>query len=164
MHKQPFIQWLPIAFWPAVKQLGHGVNHLPPSAEVSNEWSYTSAPYTCLHGMHRNNYTFTIRPDEGCYCLGCDAVYGVEQNNNRTVRVFEPFGPDVCRPFLTGALCSLNRCASHGSPIPLIKFQVASRPRLLTSSGNKQKEPSVAEASHAHNVSWGFLLSPTHPT
>jgi len=105
-----------VAISPGGRQLGHGANHLPPSAKVSNEWSYTSTPSTCLYGVHMNNYTFTIRPDEGCYCLGCDAVYGVEQK--RTVSGFEPFGPDVCGPFLTGSLCSLNRYASHGSPIP----------------------------------------------
>lgn len=63
-----------------LKRLGYEANHLSPSATVSNEWSYTSTPSTCLHGVHRNNYTFTILPDEVCYCLGCDAVYGVEQN------------------------------------------------------------------------------------
>lgn len=61
-----------------VKRLRHEANHLPPNAKVSNEWSYTSTPSTCLHGVHRINYT--IHPDEGCYCLGCDALYGVEQN------------------------------------------------------------------------------------
>jgi len=61
--------------WP-----GHETNHLPPTAKFRNEWCYTSAPSTCLHGVHRNNYTFTIRPDESSYCLGCDAVYGAEQN------------------------------------------------------------------------------------
>jgi hypothetical protein len=78
--KQPPIQSVPLAISPGVKRLGLKANHLSPSAKVSNELNYTSAPSTYLHGVHRNNYTFTIRPDEGCYCLGCDAVYGTEEN------------------------------------------------------------------------------------
>jgi hypothetical protein len=41
-----------------VKQLGHEVNHSASSrAKVKNEWSYTSTPYKCLHGMDRGKYT-----------------------------------------------------------------------------------------------------------
>ena len=37
---------------PEVKRLEREVNHVPSSsAEVKNEWSYTSTPYTCLHGV-----------------------------------------------------------------------------------------------------------------
>jgi hypothetical protein len=36
------------------------VDHSPPSsAEVKNEWSYTSAPPACLHSVDRNNFTVT---------------------------------------------------------------------------------------------------------
>jgi hypothetical protein len=35
------------------------INHLPPfSAEVKNEWSYTSAPLVCLYGLDRDKFTF----------------------------------------------------------------------------------------------------------
>ena len=35
-----------------VKLLGHGVDHPPPSSTgVKNEFSYTSVPLLCLHGM-----------------------------------------------------------------------------------------------------------------
>ena len=37
---------------PGVKRLEREVNHVPSSsAEVKNEWSYTSTPYICLHGV-----------------------------------------------------------------------------------------------------------------
>jgi hypothetical protein len=44
-----------------VKQLKHEVNCLPPSsAEIKNEWSYTSALPVCLHSMDRYNFTTTL--------------------------------------------------------------------------------------------------------
>ena len=40
-------------------QLRCAVDHPPPhSAKVKNEWTHTSASFTCLHGMNRNNFTF----------------------------------------------------------------------------------------------------------
>jgi hypothetical protein len=30
----------------------------PSSAEVKNEWSYTSTPCICLHGVDKENYIF----------------------------------------------------------------------------------------------------------
>lgn len=45
--------WL---FFPEVKRLGREFNHSsPPSTEVENEWSCTSAPSTCLNGMARGD-------------------------------------------------------------------------------------------------------------
>ena len=45
----------------SLEQLGHEVNHSPPpSAEVKNEWRYASTPPVGLHGMNRNNFTFTF--------------------------------------------------------------------------------------------------------
>jgi len=44
------------------EQSGRGVKlsiHLL-SAEVKNEWSYTSVPHICLLGVERYNNTFTI--------------------------------------------------------------------------------------------------------
>ena len=39
-----------------VKKPGHEFNHSPPfSAEVKNEWSYTSTPPTRLHGLKQGN-------------------------------------------------------------------------------------------------------------
>ena len=50
-------QWVPGAISPGVKRPGRDVNHLPPStAEVKNEWSYTSAPPICLHGVDEHNF------------------------------------------------------------------------------------------------------------
>jgi hypothetical protein len=45
-----------------VKRLWHEVNHSPPSsAEVKNEWSYTSAYTRCLPGVERENITFVCK-------------------------------------------------------------------------------------------------------
>jgi hypothetical protein len=42
--------------WP-----GHNVKHSSPSnAEVRNEWNYTSTLPVCLHGVNRENITFTF--------------------------------------------------------------------------------------------------------
>jgi hypothetical protein len=44
-----------------VKRPGHEADNLPKSnAEVKNEWSYTSVPPTCLHGMHKDNFAFFL--------------------------------------------------------------------------------------------------------
>jgi len=41
---------------PGVKRPGRVVDHPPPpSAEVTNEWNYTSTPQICLHGVDRDN-------------------------------------------------------------------------------------------------------------
>jgi hypothetical protein len=50
--------------FPEVKWPEREVNHSSPSsAEIKNEWSYTSAPHICLHGMERESFTnrrFTV--------------------------------------------------------------------------------------------------------
>jgi hypothetical protein len=46
---------------PGVKRPERDVDHAPPSsAQATNEWSYTSAPPICLHGVVRDIFTFTI--------------------------------------------------------------------------------------------------------
>jgi len=43
-----------LRFFTEVKQPGFEVHHTPSSsAEVKNEWSCTSAPPVCLHGMEK---------------------------------------------------------------------------------------------------------------
>jgi hypothetical protein len=43
-------------YW-EIKRLESEVDHSPPfSAEVKNEWSYNSAPRTCLHDVDRDDY------------------------------------------------------------------------------------------------------------
>jgi hypothetical protein len=50
-------------YFPRVKRAGRDVNHSSPSsAEFKNEWSYTSALLICLHGLYRDNFTFTFIP------------------------------------------------------------------------------------------------------
>jgi hypothetical protein len=49
---QPPIQWLPGALSLEVKRPVRAADHSPPSsAEVKNEWSYTSTSPVCLHGV-----------------------------------------------------------------------------------------------------------------
>jgi hypothetical protein len=36
--------------------------HLLSSADVRNEWSYTSTPLICLHGLDRENYFCSTSP------------------------------------------------------------------------------------------------------
>jgi len=44
-------------FFKEVKQPGCEVDHSPPSsAEVKNEWSCTSNPPICLHGMEKEGF------------------------------------------------------------------------------------------------------------
>ena len=48
-------------FSPGVKRPGREVDHSPPpSAEIMNEWIYTSAPSICLGSKDRDNFTFTV--------------------------------------------------------------------------------------------------------
>jgi hypothetical protein len=51
-HRGPF---------PGVKRPGRDVNHSPSSVEVKNEWSYTSTPIICLHGVDMDNFIFYIK-------------------------------------------------------------------------------------------------------
>jgi len=40
-----------------LKWLGHYINHRPPSsANLKNEWSYTSSPFMCLNCMDSENF------------------------------------------------------------------------------------------------------------
>jgi hypothetical protein len=61
---QPPIQWVPGALSLGVKRPGREADHPPPSsAEVKNEWSYTSTPQyalmaCCSVKKHRDNFTF----------------------------------------------------------------------------------------------------------
>jgi len=52
--------WYRVSFW-GVKRSERGVDHsCPSSAEVKNEWSYTSTSPTCLHGLDREKFTFYV--------------------------------------------------------------------------------------------------------
>ena len=56
---QPFVQWVLEVLSPGVKQPGHEAdNPASSSAEVKNEWSYTSTLLVCLYGTYRDNFTF----------------------------------------------------------------------------------------------------------
>jgi len=47
---------------------------------------------------------------------------------------------------MTGPLCPIS---NQGSPVTLLKFQMAPNPKILTSSGSKKKEPRYACLSEA---------------
>jgi hypothetical protein len=64
---QPPLQWVPGALSPEGRRPGRETDHSPPSsAEVKNEWSYTSTPRIRLHGVvlsyekHRDNFMFYL--------------------------------------------------------------------------------------------------------
>ena len=45
--------------YPGLKRPGRGVNHsLSYNTKVKNEWSYTSASPTCIHGVNKENCTY----------------------------------------------------------------------------------------------------------
>jgi hypothetical protein len=49
---QPSIRWVPGALSLVVRRSGREADHSPPSsAEVKNEWNYTSIPLICFHGV-----------------------------------------------------------------------------------------------------------------
>jgi hypothetical protein len=39
--------------------LGHEADKLPPCSAEVIEWSYTSTPTICLHGVRRKNFTYS---------------------------------------------------------------------------------------------------------
>jgi hypothetical protein len=58
---QPPIQWVPEALSLGVKRLGREADHSPPSsAEVKNEWMYTSTPPTRLHVVLLRDKVFSF--------------------------------------------------------------------------------------------------------
>jgi hypothetical protein len=60
---QPPNECLPGVLSLEVKWPEREADHLPTSsAKVKNEWSYTSTPPICLHGMYRDNFLmYTIK-------------------------------------------------------------------------------------------------------
>ena len=84
----------------------------------------------------------------------------------RLVTGFEPFRPDAPRP-LDGPFVPHNLMSSQRSPVHLLKFRMVPRPRLITSSGSKKKEPkraclSEATASHSHKMWVEVFSSASH--
>ena len=55
------IQWVATGVLCRVRRQGPEAGHSPASsAEVENQWSYTSTPPVCLHGVDRDSLTFTF--------------------------------------------------------------------------------------------------------
>jgi len=56
---QPSVHWVLEVLSPRVKQLSREADHPPScSAEVKNEWSYTSTLLVCLYGTYKDSFTF----------------------------------------------------------------------------------------------------------
>lgn len=51
------IQYIPGALSSGIEWLGCGANHSLHSS-IKNEWTYSSTPTICIHGMYRNTHTF----------------------------------------------------------------------------------------------------------
>lgn len=51
--------WMPV-FSPEIKRPGCEVHPPQSSNEIMNKWSYTSTSPACLHGVKRDNFTFTF--------------------------------------------------------------------------------------------------------
>jgi hypothetical protein len=72
--------------------------------------------------------------------------------------------------FLPGPLCPLDWCPSLGSPVPLMKFQIARWPSyfeiLRVQEKGTQVRMSECRQSFTlpQNMGWGFLLCPISPT
>jgi hypothetical protein len=87
---QPPIQWVPGALSLGVKRPGREADHSPPfSAEVKNEWSYTSTPQYVLTAWclvkHRDNFTFSTY--YYYYYYYCYYYYNTLWNNGWTRRL-----------------------------------------------------------------------------
>ena len=66
---QPLIRQVPVLHSPEVKQTGRKADHSTPStSEVKNEWTYTSIPPTCLHGVdkERKVYVYVLQINTQC--------------------------------------------------------------------------------------------------
>jgi len=62
----PFLAMVTGSFQ-GIRQSRREVNHsCPCSAKTKNVWSHTSTPPTCLHGVDRENITFTFTPYKDC--------------------------------------------------------------------------------------------------
>jgi hypothetical protein len=50
-------------FPPGVKWSGHDTDYLPlSSAEIKDDWSYTSTPLICVRIVYRDKFTFYLGP------------------------------------------------------------------------------------------------------
>ena len=68
-----------------LRRTERGVNLSPPSAEVTNEWSYTFAPQARLHGTDRDNFMNSI-----CIIIGKGKAVPVQaQIGSRSLRLPE---------------------------------------------------------------------------
>jgi hypothetical protein len=80
---QPPIQGVPSLL--VVRRPGCEADHSPPSnTEIENEWSCTSTPPVCLHGVDRDSFTFFDNVDHMGYIIMVESSNTVELHYNIT--------------------------------------------------------------------------------
>jgi hypothetical protein len=79
---QPTVQWVRSPF-PWVIRHGHST---PSTAEVKNEWRYTSTPRTCFHGVRRD-YLYLQTLHEGHKKSQCSKTHFISPSSNRNISI-----------------------------------------------------------------------------
>jgi hypothetical protein len=101
------LEWVTATHFPEVKRHGETDSLFPSSAEIKNEWSYTSPQYICLHGAHRANTNLYYRTDSagrptksGIVGLHAAAYVAMELNRHFCTEYTPPFA--CCCPSENG--------------------------------------------------------------
>ena len=81
-YTQPTVQWVP-GFFPGVKRQERKVYHSPSSsAELKNEWSYTSIPPIYLYGVDMAEFALKDQEDSDYGLDKCQRFLERNQENN----------------------------------------------------------------------------------
>jgi hypothetical protein len=157
-----------------VSRLFSGAQNLEVArTSLQNIWNLDAnvsyAPFTVFHGLW--NY-FTANTNKGSVILHIK-IHFPNQMATLTDWMIGIWVQALTVPMhlgLNGPFVPHNLISIHGSPVPLLKFQMAPRPKLLMSSGSKKKEPryKCLEWSQSftltQNVGQALILYSTPPT
>lgn len=114
--------------FPWLQRLWREANHSPPSSsEVNNGWSYTSTPPICLHGVGRDNCTFTFKR-RAPFILNLD---------NRLIK---------------WSVSSLGRLPSKEEPLIPIEYEAWSYLDILEKKDNRLVLPGIQPRLLGHPV------------
>jgi len=108
-----FILWVTGVISPGVSRPGLKAAHAAPSsAEVRNDWSYTSTPLR-LHGVHRDSCTFNVLS----VCLHCvESVWSfcmfMDGDSVQLALHIHCMGARVSQRHSNGWLCAADSCQS----------------------------------------------------
>ena len=121
-----------------VKQQGNDVNHTHPlSTEFKNEWSYTSKPLLCFHGVNRGNFSFLHIKKKFIYPFAKYITYST----------FEGFPPSLT--FITTPWCS-----------PIFQQDVLWHSVYATNSNALSPRNFSDDVSRPeHKKEWGMVMS-----